>query len=67
MSRSTCSTVVDDQMLKDIGVPSAGHRLRIRNAIADAGAHIRFRSDNNIALAASEVGRRFAANAASSR
>ena len=25
---------VDDQMLKDIGVPSAGHRLRIRNAIA---------------------------------
>ena len=25
---------IDDQMLKDIGVPSAGHRLRIRNAIA---------------------------------
>ena len=25
---------VDDQMLKDIGVSSAGHRLRIRNAIA---------------------------------
>jgi class 3 adenylate cyclase len=25
---------VDDQMLKDIGVASAGHRLRIRNAIA---------------------------------
>jgi class 3 adenylate cyclase len=25
---------VDDQTLKDIGVPSAGHRLRIRNAIA---------------------------------
>jgi hypothetical protein len=25
---------VDDQMLKDIGVTSAGHRLRIRNAIA---------------------------------
>jgi hypothetical protein len=23
---------VDDQMLKDIGVASAGHRLRIRNA-----------------------------------
>jgi hypothetical protein len=25
---------VDDQTLKDIGVSSAGHRLRIRNAIA---------------------------------
>jgi hypothetical protein len=25
---------VDDQLLKDIGVLSAGHRLRIRNAIA---------------------------------
>jgi hypothetical protein len=25
---------VDDQMLKDIGVASAGHRLRIWNAIA---------------------------------
>jgi len=25
---------VDDQMLKDIGVASAGHRLRIRNASA---------------------------------
>ena len=25
---------IDDQMLKDIGVPNAGHRLRIRNAIA---------------------------------
>ncbi len=25
---------VDDQMLKDIGMTSAGHRLRIRNAIA---------------------------------
>ena len=25
---------VDDQMLKDIGVASAGHRLRIQNAIA---------------------------------
>jgi hypothetical protein len=25
---------LDDQMLKDIGVSSAGHRLRIRNAIA---------------------------------
>src|SRR5208337_4973989 len=25
---------VDDQMLKDIGVAAAGHRLRLRNAIA---------------------------------
>jgi len=29
---------VDDQMLKDIGVSSAGHRLRIRNAIAKLAA-----------------------------
>ena len=28
---------VDDQMLKDIGVTSAGHRLRVRNAIAKLG------------------------------
>ena len=27
-------TQIDDQVLKDIGVPSAGHRLRLRNAIA---------------------------------
>ena len=25
---------LDDQLLKDIGVSSAGHRLRIRNAVA---------------------------------
>ena len=29
---------VDDQILKDIGVSSAGHRLRIRNAIAVLGS-----------------------------
>ena len=29
---------VDDQLLKEIGVASAGHRLRIRNAIAKLGA-----------------------------
>jgi class 3 adenylate cyclase len=28
---------VDDQMLKDIGVTSAGHRLRVRNAITKLG------------------------------
>jgi hypothetical protein len=27
-------TQIDDQVLKDIGVSSAGHRLRLRNAIA---------------------------------
>src|SRR5262249_7186314 len=31
---------VDDQLLKDIGVSSAGHRLRIRNAIAKLGAQV---------------------------
>jgi class 3 adenylate cyclase len=29
---------VDDQILKDIGVSAAGHRLRIRNAIAKMGS-----------------------------
>jgi hypothetical protein len=28
---------VDDQILKDIGVSAAGHRMRIRNAIAKLG------------------------------
>ena len=27
-------TRIDDQLLKDIGVASAGHRLRLRDAIA---------------------------------
>ncbi|HKE38520.1 MAG TPA: adenylate/guanylate cyclase domain-containing protein, partial [Casimicrobiaceae bacterium] len=31
---------VDDQLLKDFGISSAGHRLRIRNAITKLGAHI---------------------------
>jgi class 3 adenylate cyclase len=31
---------VDDQLLKDIGVSSAGHRLRIRNAITKLGVHV---------------------------
>jgi hypothetical protein len=30
---------VDEQMLKDFGVASGGHRLRIRNAIADPDDH----------------------------
>jgi class 3 adenylate cyclase len=31
---------VDDQILKDIGVSAAGHRLRIRNAIAKMGSAV---------------------------
>ena len=31
---------VDDQLLKDIGISSAGHRLRIRNAITKLGGHV---------------------------
>jgi SAM domain (Sterile alpha motif) len=31
---------VDDQLLKDIGVSSAGHRLRIRNAIAKLSSQV---------------------------
>jgi class 3 adenylate cyclase len=31
---------VDDQILKDIGVSAAGHRLRIRNAIAKTGSTV---------------------------
>ena len=31
---------IDDQLLKDIGVASAGHRLRIRNAIAKLEAKV---------------------------
>jgi class 3 adenylate cyclase len=32
---------IDDQVLKDIGVSSAGHRLRIRNAIAKLGTQVK--------------------------
>src|SRR4029077_5493839 len=32
---------VDDQVLKDIGVSSAGHRLRIRNAIAKLSTQVK--------------------------
>ena len=31
---------VDDQVLKDIGVASAGHRLRIRNAIREVSSGV---------------------------
>jgi class 3 adenylate cyclase/tetratricopeptide (TPR) repeat protein len=46
---------VDDQMLKDIGVSSAGHRLRIRNAIAKLNPIVRLAKDENGAGAASET------------
>ena len=29
---------IDDQALRDLGMTSAGHRLRIRNAIANLGS-----------------------------
>ena len=43
---------VDDQLLKDIGVASAGHRLRIRNAIAKLGAHVQSESTDGAPVAA---------------
>jgi class 3 adenylate cyclase/predicted ATPase len=38
---------LDDQMLKDIGVSSAGHRLRIRNAIAKLGPVVTISKDES--------------------
>jgi class 3 adenylate cyclase len=46
---------VDDQMLKDIGVTSAGHRLRLRNAIAKLAPLSGIESKANGVVAASEV------------
>jgi class 3 adenylate cyclase len=43
---------VDDQLLKDVGVLSAGHRLRIRNAIAKLGAHVQSESNDRAPVAA---------------
>ncbi len=37
---------VDDQMLKDVGVASGGHRLRIRNAIAKLSTASRTAADD---------------------
>jgi class 3 adenylate cyclase len=45
---------LDDQMLKDIGVSSAGHRLRIRNAIAKLNAAASLKNES-VAGAASET------------
>ena len=46
---------LDDQILKDIGVSSAGHRLRIRNAIAKLKPIVPLAKDENAAGAESET------------
>ena len=46
---------VDDQMLKDIGVTSAGHRLRIRNAIAKLAPTSDVQANSNSAVATPDV------------
>ena len=46
---------VDDQVLKDIGVSSAGHRLRIRNAIAKLGTQVKNESAHGPLMAAGET------------
>jgi class 3 adenylate cyclase len=46
---------LDDQILKDIGVSSAGHRLRIRNAIAKLSPVVPLAKNENVVGAASEA------------
>jgi class 3 adenylate cyclase len=46
---------VDDQLLKDIGVSSAGHRLRIRNVIAKLGTQVKNESTHGPLTAAGET------------
>jgi class 3 adenylate cyclase len=46
---------VDDQVLKDIGVTSAGHRLRIRNAIAKLASTSDTRANSNSTVATPDV------------
>jgi class 3 adenylate cyclase len=46
---------VDEQTLKDIGVTSAGHRLRLRNAIAKLAPTSDVEANANSAVAALEV------------
>jgi SAM domain (Sterile alpha motif) len=46
---------VDDQMLKDIAVTSASHRLRIRNAIAKPAPTSDTRANSNRAVATPDV------------
>ena len=56
---------VDDPMLKDIGVSSAGHRLRIRNAIAKLNPAIA--TNENATSAATEPKSKMSPSAAKSR
>ena len=46
---------LDDQILKDIGVTSAGHRLRIRNAISKLNPVVPLAKNENVAGAASDA------------
>jgi class 3 adenylate cyclase len=46
---------IDDQLLKDIGVSSAGHRLRLRNAIAKLAPTSTAESNATSAVGATEV------------
>src|SRR3974390_263723 len=46
---------IDDQLLKDIGVSSAGHRLRLRNAIAKLAPTSIAEANAARAVAATEV------------
>jgi hypothetical protein len=46
---------VDDQMLKDIGVTRAGHRLRIRDAIGKLSPTSAVNAKANSAVVAPEV------------
>ena len=46
---------VDDQILKDIGVSTAGHRLRIRSAIAKKGSVAKPEVNATAAVSAPEL------------
>ena len=45
---------LDDQVLKDIGVSSAGHRLRIRNAITKLSPLVPLAKNDRASAAATE-------------
>jgi class 3 adenylate cyclase len=48
-------TQIDDQLLKDIGVSSAGHRLRLRNAIAKLAPTVIAEANSTNAVSATEA------------
>ena len=48
-------TNIDDQLLKDIGVSSAGHRLRLRKAIANLVSTATSEANTASVVAAAEV------------